>query len=161
MNTNLKRFFSLSVIDTEYLNDKQDKFEFVKCPKIELNCKEQLSLINKIYIDSEFYRREKDYKSSVEILKNAFFISTELTEVPCTKCASVFRTTIIESLENIQKELNNITNGIFGNKKYKSSLELTETILNELKSYKLHDNFQINRNPDKRFIENNSNRKVS
>jgi hypothetical protein len=148
------------VIDYDYLNDKQNKIEFVKCPKKEMKCKEQLTVINKIYIDTEFYRREKDYKSSIETLKNAFYITTELTEKPCTKCAEVFRATVIDSLENIHSELKNITTGIFGNKKYQSSLTLSQNALNELKSYNLRDTLNLN-NSSESCIENNTKNEIS
>jgi hypothetical protein len=161
MNTNLKRFFSLSVIDSESLNRKQDKFDVVKCPRKEIYCKEQLSFINKIYVDSEFFRSEKDYKNSIETLKNAFYITTELTENPCTKCAEVFRSTVIDSLENIHYELKKITSGFFGNKNYQSSLNLAEKVLSELKSFNLHDQFHINNGSGIRFLDNNYKRKIS
>jgi hypothetical protein len=161
MNTNLKRFFSLSAIDHEYLNDNQNKFELVKCPGEGMKCKEQLLVINKIYVDSEFFRREKDFKNSIETLKNAFYITTELSEKPCTKCAEVFRATVIDSLENIHSELKTTTSGIFGNKKYQSSLIFAENVLSELKSFNLHDKFQRNCSSCERFIENNPKRKVS
>lgn len=159
MNKNLKRFFSLSAIDSEYLNDKQEKFEFVKCPGGKLKCKDQLSVINKIYGESEFFHREKNYHSSIQSLKNAFYITLELTEKPCNKCAEVFRMTVIDSLENIRLELKKITTGIFGSKKYKPSLVLVEKTLDELKSYNLQDKFEMNRTSDC-CDENNSKRKI-
>lgn len=161
MNTNLKSLFSLSTIDSEHLNDKQDKFQFIKCPRKEMYCKEQLSVINKIYVDSEFFHREKEYKNSIETLKNAFYITTELIENPCTKCAEIFRATVIDSIENIHSELKKINSGIFGNKKYQTSLILAENVLNELKSFNLHDQFHTNRSSDIGYLDNNSKRKVS
>jgi len=161
MNTNLKSLFTLSALDSEYLHDKQDKFELVKCPKKEMKCKEQLSIINQIYVDSEFFRREKDYNDSIETLKNAFYITTKFTDNPCTKCAEVFRATIIGSLENLHSELKKTTSGLFANKKYISSLLLTENVLSELKSFNLRDNFQINRSSNERYIENSPKRNVS
>jgi hypothetical protein len=161
MNSNLKRFLSLSVIDSEYFNNSQDKFELEKCPKKDVKCNEQLSVINKIYIDAEFYRTEKDYKSSIETLRNAFYVTTELTESACTKCAEAFRAEIIKSVENIHFELKKITSGIFGNKNYRQSLTLAENVRNELKSFNLRDTFQIHRSSNKRYIENDPKRNVS
>ena len=161
MNTNLKSLFTLSALDSEYLHDKQDKFELVKCPKKEMKCKEQLSIINQIYVDSEFFRREKDYKDSIETLKNAFYITTELTESPCTKCAAIFRATIVDSIENLQLELKKTTSGLFANKKYFSSLILAENVLTELKSFKLREKFQIDRSSNERYTENSPKRNVS
>jgi hypothetical protein len=149
------------VLDSEYLNKSQDKFEIVKCPKKEIVCQQQLSVINKIYVDTEFYRSEKDYKSSIETLRNAFYITTELTETACTKCAEAFRTEVIKSIENIYSELRKITSGYFGNKNYRQSLTLAENVLTELKSFNLRDTLQMNLSSNKRYIENDPKRKVS
>jgi hypothetical protein len=161
MNTNLKRIFWLSAIDSVYLNDKQDKFELLKCPRNDMNCKEQVSAINKIYVDAEFFRREKDYYNAIETYKHAFYITTELTDFPCTKCAEVFRATIVESLENICTELKKITSGFLANKKYRPSLTKVENVLIELQNFNLRNKFQLDLRSNERYIENNSQRKVS
>ncbi len=158
MNAYLRKLFSLAVIDTEYLNEKQNKIEFVSCPRKAMKCKEQLSVINKIYIETELLRREKNYINSIETLKDAFYITSELTEHPCTKCAEVFRSTIVDSMENIHKELIKITSGIFANKNYQTSLTLAENTLTEFKSFNLRDNFKITQTKIQ-FTENNIKKK--
>jgi hypothetical protein len=153
MNAHIKRLFSQSVIDPENFNDKKDKIELVSCPRKEIKCKEQLTLINKIYVDTEYYLSEKYYQRSIEILQSAFYITTELTDHPCVKCAELFRSTIIESLENIQNELKKSTSGFFGKKNLKSSLILAEDTLAELKGFTVQNTFKIH-NPRERYIGN-------
>jgi hypothetical protein len=153
MNTLIKRLFSKSVIDPENYNDKKDKIELLSCPGKEIKCKEQLTLINKIYVDTEYYLSEKYYQRSIETLKSAFYITTELTDHPCFKCAELFRSTIIESLENIQNELKNSTSGFFGSKNLKSSLILAEDTLAELKGFTVQNTYQIH-NPQDKYIGN-------
>lgn len=153
MNTDMKRLFSQTIIDPEKFNDKKDKIELVSCPRKEIKCKEQLTLINKIYVDTEYYLSEKYYHRSIEILKSAFYITIELTDHPCVKCAELFRSTIIESLENIQSELKKSTSGFFGNKNLKSSLKLAENTLTELKGFTVQNTFKIH-NPQERYIGN-------
>lgn len=139
MKTTLKGLFSVSESETDYFNNKQDKIEVVSCPRDGMICQEQLSLINKSYIVSEHYFRDKDFQQSIDSLKEAFYETFELDESPCTKCALHFRSTITESLENMHGELKKMTSGFFARKEHRPSLDKVTDILVEFEKVNLNE----------------------
>lgn len=125
----------MSIKESKYFNDKQDKIELVGNCLLgdKYLCKKQLSVINKKFLASSRYFRDKDYTRSIEELKSAFYITTEIQETSCTKCIELFRSTITESLENIHADLQKMSTGFFVRKHYQSSYELATSVLGELK----------------------------
>ena len=144
MKTNKSMLFSLTVSDSDYFNDAQNKIELVSCPGKDMKCKGQLSVINKCYSESEKFRREKNYQSSIEKLKYAFYITLDLKECQCLKCTKLFRSTITESLENIHGELESMTKGIFGNNHYRPSYLKAEIVLKEFENLGLSETLHLN-----------------
>ena len=122
---------SFSQTQTGHSNGNPDKIELVNCPLKDIMCKGHLSEVNKSYLESEQFLRERDFHRSIETLKNAFYKTTDLIENPCANCAQLFRSTIVESMINIHSELNSMTKGIFGNKRYKSSYINADNALKE------------------------------
>jgi len=151
---------SFSAIDSEYLNANQDKIQLVSCPGKEMICKEHLAVVNKCYVESVQFRRDKNFQQSIEALKNAFYKTTELEDEPCSKCAVLFRSTITESMENIHGELKKMTTGIFGKKHYQPSFILAENTLKEFENIKLCKTFHLYESKE-RFIGNYLKRHVS
>jgi hypothetical protein len=156
MKAKMSETFSFPVTDSEHFKDTQDTIELVSCPLKEMMCKFHLSAVNKSFLESELYRREKDYHRSIETLKSAFNITTELMEHPCTKCAQLFRSTIIESLENIHGELEKMSKGIFGNKRYQSSYIKVDNLLKEFENVEQRDKVQLNESKEQ-FLGNHLN----
>lgn len=97
------------------------------------NCKEHLSVINECYQEAGNYHVEKDYLSSIESLKCAFSKTADLNQESCMNCARLFRTTITQSLENINDELYTLTTGLFRKKRYQKSYFASREVLNEIK----------------------------
>jgi hypothetical protein len=97
-----------------------------------MKCKKLLVIINNNYLESDLFLREKDYIRSIEKLKNAFYKTLELKDVPCIKCVELFRATIKDSLESIKSDLAVMTSGFFGNKHYMPSYILVDNVLQEL-----------------------------
>jgi hypothetical protein len=156
----MRRLFSFSETETENFNVKKEKIEVVSCPRKEMVCKEHLSVVNKCYNESELYRRERDFQRSIDILKSAFYKTTELKELPCSKCAVLFRSTITESLKNIHDELGKMTTGIFGNNRYQYSFNMAVEVLKELEKVGISNAFQF-KESNERFLGNYLNKKVS
>jgi hypothetical protein len=128
----MKGMFSLSVLESKYFNDNQDKFEIVGgCPRKYKDCREQLLFINESYLTSGRKLREKDYQGSIEALKSAFYKTKELQEPFCIKCADLFRSNITKSLELIYEDLHKMSTGIFRSKRFQSSFELASIVLAE------------------------------
>jgi hypothetical protein len=149
----MRKLFSFSETETENFNVKKEKIELVSCPLKEMMCKFHLSAVNKSYLQSEKYRKEKDFHMSIETLKSAFNKTTELMEHPCTKCAQLYRSNIIESLENIHGELEEMSKGIFGNKRYQSSYIKADNVLKEFENVGQSKTFQLNESKE-RFLGN-------
>ncbi|MFW6309512.1 MAG: hypothetical protein ACOC1D_00285 [Prolixibacteraceae bacterium] len=116
-------------------NDNFEKIELVRCPRGGKNCSSQLSDINKIYLESNNYKHNKEYRMSIESLKHAFDKTYELKESECEKCARIFRSTIIDSLENMHVELGKISSGYFRSKRFKGSYLMAEKTLQTLKKH--------------------------
>ena len=155
-----KNLFSVSVEEFENTDYKQDKFEVVSCPRKEMKCNKQLSVINTYYNASEHFHREKDYQNSIESLQNAFYKTLDLNDQPCARCAALFRSVIIESVENKRNELYKMTKGFFGNKHYQPGLLLSEKVLSELKKVETYQN--LKKNEDKQlYIQGVTQKKVS
>lgn len=132
MKTYTSSLFSSSPKKGERLQNHQNKIEMVSCFRNEMVCKEQLSLINENYRESDSYRSNKNYQKSIEKLRDAFYKTTELNDNACFNCSVIFRATIIDSLKNIKKEIKDLTIGFFGNKNYESSYLMAGKVLVEL-----------------------------
>jgi hypothetical protein len=131
---NRKRLFSLTgKTEHKLRNKKHIKIELLVCQTGGHKCKEQLSVINECYLEANNYHFDKDYLNSIESLKSAFFKTTDLNQDSCLNCAKFFRSTITQSLENINIELQNLTTGIFRKKHYQKIYCASREVLNEIK----------------------------
>lgn len=133
MKDRMKWIFSISVLENQYFNDKQDKIELVGCPRVGKECGEHLSVLNKSFLASSRNMRNKEYTMSIEALKGAFYKTNELQESSCIKCAELFRSTIIQSLEIIHEDLQKMSGGLFFRKRYQFSYSLANSVLEEFK----------------------------
>lgn len=156
MIARLRELFSFSVTNTQQKNNINFNIETVNCPLKEMMCEVHHSAINKSFLEFEKYRKEKDFKSSIETLQSAFHRTIELMDHPCTNCAQQLRSSIFESLENIHSELEKMTKGFFGKKLFKSSYLRADNVLKEFKTKGIHSTNQINDNK-KRFLGNHLN----
>jgi len=126
-----KNVFPLSEKNDKIVNGNENKIELLSCVQGSQSCKEHLLFINKNYSKSHNYYLEKDYLNSIEMLKSAYYKAVELQESQCAQCSSVFRSAITQSLENINKELQEMTSGIFKNKRYLFSYKKSCAVLND------------------------------
>lgn len=113
--------------------DKDNKIELVSCPRKGKNCHEHLNVINTRFNESRIYQSEKNYRRSVELLKSAFDETMHLQEPTCVKCAALYRSTIIESLEETHKDLQKMAHGFFRSGRFKGSYIMADNVLQELK----------------------------
>jgi hypothetical protein len=109
---------SLLKADKNYQPRGESKIELLGCPYGGQNCKTHLALINNNYLESAKYQNEKNYLRAIELLKSAYYTTHELQKTTCTKCASLFRSTITNSMSDIHKELQKMSTGMFRNKRY-------------------------------------------
>ena len=128
-----KELFQLKKEESKYDSESQAKIELINCTLDKRMCTEQLSVINKYFHESNEYYHKKEYQRSIEALNLAFNSTYEIHEPSCLKCADLFRSTIISSLENIHLDLQKTTTGWFKAKRFQSSLEMASVVLDELK----------------------------
>ncbi len=160
MKDTMSSLFSFSKAGTESFNNKHDKIELVSCPSKNLICKEHLSFVNKCFVQSDQYFKDKEFNRQIETLKSAFYETTELNEPPCNKCAKLFRSTIKGTLENVHYELKKMTSGFFGKKSYKSNCQQTAAVLEEFEMFELHESYKANEETNQ-FLGEYLNKKVS
>lgn len=113
--------------------NKDNKIELVSCPRNGKNCHKHLHEINNNFKESIIYQSEKNYLRSAELLKKAFGETLKLKGVTCTRCAALYRSTIIESLENMHKDLRRMATGLFLSNRYKGSYMMVDNVLIDLK----------------------------
>ena len=118
----------------EQQSQNENKIELLSCNLEKLKCTEHLKEINKNYSKAGSSHLEKNYSRSIKSLKKAYLKASELkNEASCRKCVTLFQDTIGQSLNNINKELHNMTHGIFGKEKLKPCYIESRNVLHELK----------------------------
>jgi hypothetical protein len=134
MKVNWSKLFSLSVTDNDYFNDNQDKIEMVGCKKDHHVCLSYLPEINRFLKESDIFYRDRDYTRAIEALENAYEKTMELQNTECFRCAGLFRSTILISLEEINQDLQEMSNGLFRTSRYQSSSIKAEQLLVKYKN---------------------------
>ncbi len=153
MKAGMKRFFTFSSSQTQEFIDNKGIVEVFNCPLKEMMCKVHLAGIYKNYVQSELYRKEKDYLKSIDCLKVAFAKAAELMDNPCTECTQHFRMSIINTMVSIHDELEVISKGIFGDRNYQSVYLKSVEVLNEFKNAKYLNIVHLNESKE-RFLGN-------
>ena len=114
--------------------NKENKIELLSCHNGISKCEEHLKVINNKYREANNHHLEKDYLNSICSLKHAYDKACELQDTSCAVCARFFRSTITNSLENINHELSVLTTGIFKKKRYQKVYAESCDTLNEFKN---------------------------
>lgn len=125
--------FLLSAEETDYFDDKQDKFELVACPIDGNPCKNHLSVINASFKESGIHFRNKNYPSSIEALKGAYYVTVNIQDNSCRKCNELFQSTITQTLENIRADLQKMTTGFFSAKRFYSDYKMACIVSDEIR----------------------------
>ena len=133
MEDKRRGLFSLLNLNSEQFNDRKGKIELVSCPHLEEDCKKHVSDINESFLASNKYFRDRDYTRAIGELKSAFYTTNEINKTSCFGCAELYRSTIIDSLENIHEDLQKMTTGLFKAKRFESSYILATEVLDEFR----------------------------
>jgi hypothetical protein len=134
MKVNWSKLFSLSVTENEYFNDSQDKIQLVGCRKDHKVCLNYLPEINRLMKESDTLYRDREYNRALEALEKAYDQTLEFRNTECSKCARLFRSTIVSSLEEMNHELQCMSKGLFRTARYQSSSLKAEQLLIEFKN---------------------------
>jgi len=133
MSTKKERVFTLSEKESEYFEDKSNSIELVRCSMGGVNCVNHRAVINKNILASRKFLLNKDYQRSIEILKEAYYTTSDLQQSTCINCGKLYRCMVMQTLENIHSELKKMTNGWLFPNRYKSSYELASIVLEEFR----------------------------
>jgi len=125
--------FSISEEESKYFDDKGNFIEVVSCPIKEKFCTDHLDFINEKLRISRTYRSSKEFPQAIEEIRKAYYKTAEINSPVCLRCAELFRSTIIKSLEATQEDLRSMTTGFFKAKRYKSDFEFVSQVIDELK----------------------------
>ena len=120
--------FSTTVKEGNYFNDDCGFIELVSCPAGGKLCSEHLNFINERMKLSRTYWVNKEFPQAIEELKIAFNKTAELNSPTCLPCVELFRSTIIKSLEAIQKDFRT-RKGFIKRKSYSTDYELATAML--------------------------------
>ncbi len=136
MKEKRRRFFSITRKENEFLKSKQDYIDLVVCPHDGgKSCSKHRKLINENMKASKQHLLNKDYHQSIEELKTAFYSTADLTKLPCRKCATFYRKTIVNTLELMHDDLKRMSSGIFSKNKNRPYFLLAAETLEELKQF--------------------------
>lgn len=133
MKTIWRILFSLSEEGNNDLKYNEDKFQMTSCPINGNNCKNHLPEINSDFRISNRAKENKNFQRSIKALRHGFYKSCELKDPICLKCSQLFCSSYIQSLEQIHNELEYMSSGLLGNKRYQNSCFQANDILNEFK----------------------------
>ncbi|MFW6309507.1 MAG: hypothetical protein ACOC1D_00260 [Prolixibacteraceae bacterium] len=116
---------------SDSLTDKPEKFELISCPLNGKFCTQIRAKMNQNYADYVDFRSMKNFDQSIQALENAYNQTRKLPESPCSACAAFYRSTITESIEDLHDELKGMAKGIFSTKRFESSREKAEQVLED------------------------------
>mgnify|MGYP006292224877 CR=1 FL=1 len=116
MKATIKNFFSITITEEQYFRNIKPKFEIVHCPSSKNCCEEILPSLNENYFISQQFYLDKEYQHSIEALKKTYNKTFEIDNPSCNKCAALFRSTIHQSMEDIKREQDEMSNSFFNNR---------------------------------------------
>ena len=118
---------------------RADKFRFVSCSVKGVYCSKILPEINELYANSELARIDKEYQRSAELLQQAYVKTIVLEKPVCAQCVNFFQTSITETVENMQKEVLDMSLGFYHRKYYEQTYARLCGFLKKLKMFNFKD----------------------
>ena len=120
-----------SDLKNERPTNEEKKFELVSCPLNGKYCTKVRSEMNRNYAEAMDFFKNKEFDKSIIALQNAYINTMELPVSSCSVCVDFYRSSIIESMENIHDDLKSMSTGIFKTNRYRSSYEKAQRTLAE------------------------------
>lgn len=136
MRNSTAKKYNFSDFENESTDSQENKIELVCCKEVNNKCTSILASINEGFRESAQYRNDKNFIQAIAVLKKVYLLTFNFTEITCFKCGELFRSTIIESMENIRTDLKSCSKGLFKRNDFQSSIEFTEDVIQELKAMK-------------------------
>ncbi len=112
----------------------EDIIQLVSCPSNGSVCTQNLAEINRLLSTAQQSRFSKEYGRSIEKMKEALRVADEIKPDRCSNCASLFKQTILNSMDNMKEELEDLSKGWFKQARYKASLSQVEVVVEQVKA---------------------------
>ncbi|WP_372774153.1 hypothetical protein [Mangrovibacterium sp.] len=110
----------------------EDIIQLVSCPANGNVCSQNLVEINRLLSTAQQSRFGKEYGRSIYKMKEALEIADSIGAERCANCASLFRKTILGSMNQVKDELEVMSTGFF-KKRHRESFEQVSLIVDQLK----------------------------
>jgi len=110
----------------------EDIIQLVSCPANGSVCTQNLTEINRLLSTAQQSRFSKEYGRSVFKMKEALKVADDIKAGHCANCASLFRKTILTSMDNVKDELEDMSKGLFSFR-YRESFKQVSLLVNEVK----------------------------
>ena len=122
--------------DNDYFKDGEETIKLEHCADGGIACKLQMMLMNEDLMIARKLIENKEFTRAAQHIKQAFDSTWALKDNRCQGCAALFRNSVFAVLDNLISDLEDMTRGFFGSKKYRRDLEravlLKQEILNML-----------------------------
>jgi hypothetical protein len=122
--------------DNDYFKDGDEAIKLEHCADGGKVCKLQMMLMNEDLLIARKLIENKEFTRAAQHIKNAFDSTWSLKDDRCQGCAALFRNSVFAVLDHLISDLEDMTKGFFGTKKYSKDLErvqlLKQDILNML-----------------------------
>ncbi len=116
--------------------DLSDKtIELDKCPNGGLFCPDLLENVNNLLHNANLYAQNKEYSRALELKETAFNQIVQLKNDRCQPCGTLFREVILNSVKMYITDLEKMSSGFFGKKKYKYHLKNAERLFKRMENY--------------------------
>jgi hypothetical protein len=124
----------MKFIETEgdYFQDDREIITLEKCSNGGEYCREVISKINTYLVQSRNFFIDKDFVKAIEMKKLAFDETFNFSQDTCQGCGLTIRNHIYSSAKEMVSELEKMTRGWFGKKKFLAQLEVANIIFHEI-----------------------------
>jgi len=109
------------------------KFTLEHCPNGGTNCQALLIKINDLLENANYAIAVKDYRGAFNLEFTAFNNTLTLERKTCKKCTGMFRTVIMEKVEEHIEDLKRMTTGFLRKESYIPVLHQADALLNEMR----------------------------
>jgi len=119
--------------DSDYFHDSEDHIKLDFCAEGGNKCRNQMALMNEDLLLARRLIENKEFTRGIKLIEEAYNSTFELKEQQCLGCADLFRATITHSLNTMIQDLEQMTKGFLGSKKFLPEVERAKKVLQELK----------------------------
>lgn len=118
--------------DSDYFNDGEEAIKLEHCADGGKVCKLQMALMNEDLLIARKLIENKEFTRAAQYIRQAFDSTWSLKDDRCQGCAGLFRSSVFSVLDHLINDLEDMTRGFFGSKKYRMDLERALTLKQDI-----------------------------